>query len=218
MKIQILKSAAIVSLFAIGQSLMADPAFVNGSLTGPIANTLPPPGWSTIAGTPDTMDAAHNVGVTYVGYGATPSGPSPDGGTWVGFANGQGGYKEIFGQMVSGFTVGQAYQISWYQGNFGADVGYIGTNSIAVTVGGVYVGSGDTLGLSSNWYSDSVTFVASAANLQINFGLTDDVSAYLSIDGISLSAANAPDSGATIALLGVAGLALAGMRRKVRRA
>lgn len=222
MKFNTLKSAVVISFFAISQSLWAIPAFTNGSLTGPIANAGVPLGWTTIAGSPDTMDAAHNVGVTGVPYGVAPSGASPDGGTWIGFANGSGGYQEIFGQFLTGFTVGETYQLNWYQANFGAHAGagYLGSNSIAVTIGGVYAGSGDLLGLSSQWYAESLSFVAASTSLQINFGLTDDVNAYLSIDGISLSqpSVGVSDSGATVALLGLACLSLAGIRRMARRA
>lgn len=220
MKTSSLKFAAFAAFFAVGQSLWALPSITNGSLTGPIANGGVPSGWTTISQSPDTMDQAHNVGVTGVPYGATPSGASPDGGTWIGFANGSGGFQEIFGQLVTGFTVGETYELSWYEANFGANIGYIGANSIAVTIGGSYAGSGSLLGLSPNWSSDSLTFVAAASSLQINFGLTNDVSSYLSIDGIKLQQASSgvPDGASTTLLLGFAGLAFVGLRRKLTRA
>src|SRR5262249_32803049 len=161
-----IKAAMMTSLGAVwtlfGYSAAGLPALVNGSLTGPVANGAVPAGWSIIAGSPDTMDLAHNVGVSGVLYYATPSGPSPDGGTWVGFGRdiSSAGFTEIFGQSVSGFQVGQSYSLSWYEGNFGAQTGsgYFATNRIAVTLNGTLAGSGSLLGLSSAWLSDGFVF------------------------------------------------------------
>jgi hypothetical protein len=222
MKIRTLQLAAVAAFIALGQSLIAVPALINGSLTGPIANGGVPTGWSILAGSPDTMDENNNVGGN-TPFGVTPSGPSLDGGTWIGFANGSGNFAEIFGQMVSGFTVGATYDLRWYEGNFGALTGpsYLAANSIAVTVGGSYVGSGSLLSLSPNWSSDSLTFVAGAPNLQINFGLTiPNVDSYLSIDGISLRevGTQVPDQGGTAMLLcfGFGLIALLGTTKKLQ--
>src|SRR3954454_25204268 len=135
----------------------AAPMLSNGSLTGPIANAAVPPGWATIAGSPDTMDQTHNVGLAGTPFVVAPSGPSPDGGTWIGFARDHAAsFTEAFGQSVSGFQVGSPYNISWYEGNFGAQTGagYNQPNRISVTANNVFVGAGAPIALSSGWTLD----------------------------------------------------------------
>jgi hypothetical protein len=181
-----------LGLGAVG-SLSAQEFITNGSLTGPIANGGVPTGWTILAGSPDTMDENNNVGGS-TPFGIDPSGPSPDGGTWLGFATGSGGFREIFGQTVTGLTVGEEYEISWYAGNFGARTGpgYTDQNSILVSLDGSSIGSGGVLPLASNWVSESVSFTATATSHDLSFGLTNEVNSYLSIDGISLMAASEP--------------------------
>lgn len=178
----------VLGFGAVG-SVSAQEFINNGSLTGPIANAAVPSGWTILAGSPDTMDETNNVAAN-VPFGVTPDGPSPDGGTWVGYANGAGGFQEIFGQTVTGLTIGEQYEISWYAGNFGAVTGtsYTETNSILVSLDGSPIGSGAPLPLASGWVSQSIVFTATATSHDVSFGLTNDVSSYLSIDGISLTA------------------------------
>lgn len=174
-------------------SVSAQEFITNGSLTGPIANGNVPPGWTVLAPSPDTMDENNNVGTTGIAFGADPSGPSADGGTWIGFAA-LDTFREIFGQTVTGLTVGTQYEISWYAGNFGAATGpgYVGPNAIQVFVDGSPIGSGGVLPLASNWVTESLTFNATATSHEISFGLLNVDASYLSIDGISLMAAGPP--------------------------
>ena len=142
-----LAASLLLSLAAHAESLV-----VNGSLTGPIANMGTPTGWTALAGTPDTMDASNNMGVSGFQYfGANPS-ASPDGGTWVGLAYNAGiNYVEQMGQTLTGLVVGQSYTVSWFVGNFGYDRGsvkYLGSNAIDVLIDGISVGHGATLGVS----------------------------------------------------------------------
>ena len=179
-----------VALGAAG-SVSAQEFITNGSLTGPISNGGLPPGWTILAPSPDTMDENNNVGVgTGAPFGIAPSGPSPDGGTWVGFAA-DGSFREIFGQTVTGLTVGEEYEISWYAGNFGA-LAFVGTNAINVSVNGSSIGSGGVLPLASSWTAESLFFTATATSHDLSFGLFNADKAYLSIDGISLTATAAP--------------------------
>lgn len=100
--------ASLVAAFAV----QAAPILSNGSLTGRIANGAVPPGWSTLAGSPDTMDQNNNLGLPGATFVAAPSGPSPNGGTWVGMArddNAPSGNLERFGQALSGFTISGLY-------------------------------------------------------------------------------------------------------------
>ncbi|MCP5057475.1 MAG: hypothetical protein GY937_12225 [bacterium] len=154
--------------FFYANTAFAVPILVNGSLTGPIANSAVPAGWSVTSFSPDTMDENNNIGVIGLGlFGATPS-PSPDGGTWVGLFT-VGTTVEKFAQSVSGFSIGQSYEISWYHSNFGyaastSDV------SIEVFVDGGSIGAGPSIALGTPWFSESLTFVATATTHTIEFG------------------------------------------------
>ena len=58
---------------------LAVPILTNGSLTGPITNGGVPSGWTTLAGSPDTMDENNNVGGAFGGFDdcGSPSGGFP---------------------------------------------------------------------------------------------------------------------------------------------
>jgi hypothetical protein len=179
-----------LGLGAVG-SVSAQEFITNGSLTGPIDNGGVPPDWILLAQSPDTMDENNNVGIpSGAPFGIAPSGPSPDGGTWVGFAA-DGNFREIFGQTVTGLAIGAQYEISWYAGNFGA-LSYVAPNAINVSVDGSSIGSGGVLQLASSWTAESVFFTATATSHDLSFGLLNADKAYLSIDGISLTVAGPP--------------------------
>lgn len=205
----------LLGCFALSGTANAN-LITNGSLTGPIANAGVPSGWTTLAGSPDTMDETNNVGA-FVPFGATPSGPSPDGGTWVGFAA-AGSFYESFGQTVTGLSVGTGYDLSWYAGNFGArtGVGYTDVNAVEVFIDGLAIGSGDLLNLGPDWLAQSLSFTATSSSIDLSFRLLNTDASYLSIDGISLvEAGQSVPEPATLALLGI-GLAGIGFQRKRR--
>jgi hypothetical protein len=191
----------------------------NGSLTGPIDNDGVPPGWTIQAGSPDTNDVANNVGTAALPFGVAPTGPSPDGGTWVGIAaDATSGFIERFGQSVSAFSVGQSYTLSWYMGNFGegSGLGYTGANAIEVLLDGVSIGSGTTRAMGSSWFAESLMFTASAATHDIAFQPAGPARSYISIDGIALTSAVIPLPAPAL-LLGSAVLCFAALRRRAAR-
>jgi hypothetical protein len=173
----------------------------NGSLTGPIANAGVPPGWVTLLQSPDTNDPNNPAGINDPGvitWTVAPSGFSPDGGTWVGFAAITPEFRERFGQTVTGLTIGEEYELSWYAGNFGAIQGGEGgetfteANAVEVFLDNVSIGDGGSLPVAADWISQSLTFVATAASHEISFGPLNMVDSYLQIDGISLTLSSAP--------------------------
>lgn len=217
-----LRYTAIAAALLIVSSAHAAPVVVNGSLSGSIENNGVPSGWTILEGTPDLMDALDNIGMANVlRFGATPN-ASPDGGTWVGLGA-DTSYTERFGQMLSGLTIGQAYTVSWYAGNFGyassvAANSYLGANAISMMVDGSVIGSGSAMSVGSNWYQQSLTFVASSNSQLLSFKLATSEKAYVSIDGIAIQQATTtpvpePETWALMGL-GLCALGLIGRRRQ----
>lgn len=184
----------------------------NGSLTGAISNgvdALPnnslPSDWFAGANsaanpnTPDTMDSANNVGKAgLTNFAASPS-ASPNGGTWVGVARDADTLNENFFQVISGFTVGQTYTLSWYDANFGIATTlspnvfdpYTGANSFKATLSSL---SGtntftpvSTRALGTGWEQHSFDFTPQDTTYRLSFALANPTKSYLSIDGISLT-------------------------------
>ena len=114
--------------------------------------------------------------------------------------------------------MGQQYTVSWEAANFGytyGNVNYLGANAISVQVDGMTVGSGAQLALGSNWYKQSLTFTASAASQQLSFILaSNSQKAYMSIDGISVQAAQPVPEPGTWALMALGLAAVAGAARR----
>lgn len=103
---------------------------VNGSLTGPVANTLVPTGWTVTNETPDTADLTAAAGVPGTDYATTPV-SSTDGGTWVGIGADTNGFTESFSQTITDFSIGQSYDLVWEVANFGFSLPvYDGANAI----------------------------------------------------------------------------------------
>lgn len=206
--VKVLMAALLAISFNVNSATL-----VNGSLTGSIANPGVPSGWTTISGSPDTMDETHNVGTSSALFQATPS-ASSDGGTWVGLGR-QGSFIESFGQTISDFSIGEAYELSWEHSNFGYS-SYDGANAIEVFLDGTSIGSGSLLNLGTVWALESVSFVATSLSHQISFALRDVAQSYHGIDGISLNAAtSAVPVPAALFMFAPALLGFFGLRRKM---
>lgn len=163
---------------------------VNGSLTGPLGAFAIPAGWTSVAPSPDTNDQSFSgAGGSY----AVAADNSNDGGTWVGFGR-EGSTNEIIGQTISDFVIGTTYELSWEAANFGIAnfPQFNNANSIVASLDGVAVGNGAALGVSSSWFDQSITFEATSTTHLLSFGLLNDVTSYMQLDGVSLSAVTTP--------------------------
>lgn len=214
----IFAATAIFAGVTLGTPVLAN--VINGSLTGVPTSNGVPSGWATLSNSPDTNDLTHNVGQTSNPFVAAPSGPSPDGGTWVGLARninyaGFPTYVESFGQTLTGLSIGTTYDISWYAGNFGVMSGsWNQPNSIEVLIDSLSIGSGALLPIGSDWYSQSLSFAATTTNHALAFRLVYDGPSYLSIDGIALAEMRSVPEPTTLALLTVGLFGLGFGRRK----
>jgi len=213
----------LISIFTASIANAA-PIVTNGSLTGPIANSGVPSGWSVTSGSPDTMTETSNVGIpNRFNFFATPSGPSPDGGTWVSLADTTIPF-ESFGQSISGFSIGAEYELSWYQGNFGitssSGPGGPGerssANAFEFLANSASIGVGSLLGTGSDWFNDSITFFATDETLFIDIKLANQVGSYMAIDGITLNELNAVPIPAAIWLFSSGLIGLIGLSRYKR--
>lgn len=234
-------SAYLVAAFALVAGPSHAATIVNGSLSGPLGLDAVPPGWTIARQSPDTNDVGH-IGDVPLGvdtpsfgilnYAVAPSGPSPDGGTWVRLGaeldlNVDGApFQEAFGQTISGLTVGASYELSWYASNFGAiqTIGPIdrvadGPDAITALLDGALIGAGDELALGPDWFLQSVVFTALAPSQFLQFELKgSDARTVLNIDGVALARTTSPvPLPASAPLLAVAIAIAAGASRLRRR-
>ncbi len=165
----------------------------------------------TTAGINDAQDG-HN---TYF-YGGGP-GVSPDGGNAY---TADGAHEVgIMEQSISGLTVGQTYQLSFYQASM-EQAGYSGAFT-----GSWEVGFGNQLAFSQSmanpsqgytgWTLQTMDFTATSMTQALLFAATatNSYPPFLLMDGVSLTAVPEP---ASIAMVGVGVLALVMLRRRRR--
>ncbi len=149
-------------------------------------------------------------------YGGGP-GVSPVGGNAY---TADGGYEiGVLGQMVTGLSVGQTYQLSFYQasmqqsgypGNFTGDwkVGF--GNQVQTSSTMVNPSMGDT-----GWTLQTMDFTATSVSQALLFmaSATNSYPPFLLLDGVSLTAVPEPASYALVGV-GVLGLLLLHRRRQ----
>ncbi len=207
---QILTRAA-ASLAVLLVAVPVQAQIVNGSFTGPIQTASAPPSWFEIEGSVDTMNQNNNVGCCGF-FDATPS-PSPNGGSWVGFAVDHA-YVERFGQVMTGLNVGQTYVVSWYTENFGYS-NYNQAGAVGMLIDNVLIGTGATHSVGTQWYLESVGFTATAASQTISFRPYGDGPTYMGMDGVTIAEDTevAPEPGFVLLATGL-GVVGAVTRRK----
>lgn len=175
-------------------------------------------GWSggaklTFLAAPGTAD---NVNKYLAVYGPFPA-TSPDGGDFV-EADGDPNYSSAISQTISGLTVGQTYQLSFYQAA-GQQYGFTGptTEQWKVTFGGnTQYSSLYSLpqGGVGPWQQVTMNFTATSASQTLSFlavGTPGGAPPISFLDGVSLTDVPEP---ATLALVGLGALGMLATRRR----
>ncbi len=199
----------------------------NGNLSGWQVGPRDDPNNIFEANTPDIMDGTHNFGRNITEFAAAPSDTVAHG-TWVGLTRQAGEKFESLGQVVSGFTTGQMYQLTWEEGNFGRFVSgssfnYLGDNTIVAMLGNSLNSTqsvhlfddGPLRANSSDWVTRTYSFTATQAEYALSFNLKGTDRSYVSIDNVSITAVAAVPEPQTWALM-FAGLMLIGFEARKR--
>ena len=187
---------------------------LNGSMTGDPTIGSPPPGWNSLNTDGDT------VGPGGLGIWAPGISASPDGGTFLMVLdNGSGGSFDRCGQVISGFTVGQTYRVTFFCANGALDFSSPYNGPLTVEVG-MFGGSQatDTLAFDGfgqqKWYTRSFDFQANDVMTELTFranSLQPGSGAAAAVDGVMLTVVPSPG---TFTLLAAGGVMMWPRRRK----
>lgn len=156
---------------------------------------------------------------------ATYSGPSPDGGNFIGFdsdqvGDGAGKYNSPFNQTITGLTTGSTYKLTYYwagsqlQNRAGAT-----TSQMTATFGGVTQTTGTPIVVGSQgfvgWSKVTNYFTATSSSDTLSFlafGTPAGAPPFALLDGVSLTAV--PEPAMWALMVGGFGLVGAAARRR----
>ncbi len=209
------KSTLCLTAFVtIVSGAAAEPVIMNGGMDGTPGAGFSPANWMVAQATPDVVNANGPFNNT-----GNPWDLSPDGGTFARM-NGVGNEQsEGISQNVTGFEVGQSYEISFYAVNLGFLAAASGSWSgfdgyFEFYADGNLVATSDALSKQASgsdpivWTEQSVQFEATASDflLEIRAETTAGVFeiAYMGIDGVGATLVPAPGALSALALLGLA--------------
>lgn len=195
-------------------STCATPVLLNGDLNGTVGQFIAPDNWTISQATPDVADANgpfNNTGMPWT--------LSPNGGTFARLNGVRDNRSERIAQMVSGFVIGNEYQIRMFVTNlgfYGSDNVFRGEDGIIQAFSGnVLIGASQVVSKPAAfdepivWHEAVITFFAPAETINLRIGAETlgsiGVTAYMGVDGISIVPAPA-----TLAVL----LPLASRRRR----
>ncbi len=149
-------------------------------------------GWARVGPNTWVQTAATNT-ILDGPVNGTPNGlgPSPDGGNFLAI-DGASSFQSGVTQMVSGLTVGDMYQLQFYDGA-GQQVGFNSPTSSFLQVSfGSATQNSTTFNIAgggfSGWTKETMTFVATSASEALTFLSvgTPNVPPYSVLDGVSL--------------------------------
>lgn len=209
-----IRTLTVVASLSAAPLCAASPVIINPDLTGPVGIGVVPPGWSLWTGSPDTCDAGGPFNNT-----PTPWVLSPNGGTFVraGGTSTVGG--EGFAQVVTGFTPGALYTLTFFQTNLGfehpTNGSWNGTDGYwDLMLDGSHAGSSAVLTkptLNTDpiaWSIGLINFVAPAASFEMALWSRSadpsGLAAYMGIDGFDVRLVPAPSGLAAFAFAGIA--------------
>ncbi len=173
---------------------------INGSFTGTTGNSVTPPSWNNVLGynpgtnlgvnpTVDVLDINFS---SFFGMATVAVSPSPDGGTWTGISSIPPDFEnEAIEQVVSGFTIGTQYELSFYAANFGGSP-FNDPGVVTAYVNGTAVAVSPTLNLLANvWTPVTGTFIASATSMTVQIDAIHNTGnggsgGYYSVDGLTI--------------------------------
>ena len=211
--------AAALTLGAAGAS---GATILNGDLAGPVGAGIVPPDWFPWQKTPDTCDALGPFNNTI-----TPWTASPNGHTFVRAGGSDFANSEAIAQNVTGFTPGAPYVLEFFLTNLGFENASSGAwggqdGYWELYLDGTLAGSSVTLSRQATaadpivWSSDTIGFVAPAANFELALvsrtAGASGLAAYMGIDGVGVRLVPAPG-----ALAALAGAGLGAFARRRRR-
>lgn len=188
----------IYSFFGFTQTV------VNGSFNSPTGNSVTPAGWTNVLGyNPGTslgvwpsVDVCDINFTAYFNNAGVAVSPSPDGGTWTGISSIPPDFEnEAVEQVVSGFTVGQTYELKFYAANFGGTP-FIDPGVVTGYINGTAVAVSPVLNLVPNvWTTVTGTFVASATSMTLQLDAihttgNGGAGGYYDVDGVTITPIN----------------------------
>lgn len=191
----------------------AEPVILNGDMNGGIGMATAPTDWMVGQATPDVVNASGPFNNT-----GTPWTESPNGGTFARM-NGVGNFQsESITQNVSGFEVGQMYELSFYATNLGFENAFNGVfegfdGYFEFYVDGKLMANSDALSTQGSgdipivWTHQSVMFEALATDFLLEIRAEtvggEFQIAYMGIDGINAALVPAPSALAMMGLMGL---------------
>lgn len=164
----VLLFCTIISFNAQSQNL------INGDFTNFSGNSVTPAGWTNVEGiNPGPFGSFVSVDVldmtftSFFGSSTVAASPSPCGGSWVGLSSIPNLENEAIEQSVSGFVIGQTYEVTFNAANFGGTP-FDDPGVVTVYVNGIAVAVSPTLNLVANvWTTVTATFVATATTMPV---------------------------------------------------
>ena len=205
-------------------------AILNGGFEdGPTGINPATPNWTFSQGSPDIIPPGglnRNLIDSVDIFLAQGMGASPNGGQFALLSN-----IEAISQTFSGLTIGETYELSFYQGNGGLVDNRLNRSDVTgagfwdITFGGAGTQPSPTLthdGFGSQtWSQVTMNFIAANTSESILFDsqVSTGAAARMAIDGVALSGPGLVPEPSTYALFAAAivGLSIAHRKRKTRQ-